>query len=203
MDLTAPGAFASVAPMADDAGFEAAVLGALDDRDHDRALTLVMRELGAPVYRYCRQLVADPAIADDVHQTVFAQAYQHLGDFERRSSVRSWIFAIAHHRCLDAVKTRRRWDRRFTAEADGPEAASAEAPADEQLGAGAVGRAINDCLQHLPPHIRMAVVLRYQEGFPYDEIARIARDRPGTVQARVARAIPALRRCLEGKGVAP
>jgi RNA polymerase sigma factor (sigma-70 family) len=187
--------------MPDDAAFEAGVIGALDRRDLDRALELVMRELGAPVHRYCRQLVGDPAVADDVHQMVFAQAYEHFDGFERRASVRSWIFAIAHHRCLDALKSQRRWRRRFAANDDAPEPTSPEAPADEQLGAGALGRAVSDCLQRLAPHIRMAVVLRYQEGFAYDEIARVARDRPGTIQARVARAMPLLRRCLEDKGL--
>lgn len=192
------------APAATDApAFEADVLGALDRGDLDHALDLVMRELGAPVHRYCRQLLGDPALADDVLQMVFARVYERFDRFERRSSVRSWIFAIAHHRCLDAIKARRRWDRRFTSAQDTAEPTSPEPPPDERLGQGALDRAIADCLARLEPHIRMAVVLRYQEGFPYDEIAEIARERPGTVQARVARAMPALRRCLEGKGLTP
>jgi RNA polymerase sigma factor (sigma-70 family) len=186
-----------------DAAFEADVLGALDRGDLDRALDRVMRELGAPVHRYCRQLIGDSALADDVLQMVFARVYERFDRFERRSSVRSWIFAIAHHRCLDAIKARRRWDRRFTSAEDTAEPASPEPPADERIGQGALGRAVAECLSRLEPHIRMAVVLRYQEGFPYDEIAEIARERPGTIQARVARAMPALRRCLEGKGLTP
>jgi RNA polymerase sigma-70 factor, ECF subfamily len=182
---------------------EAEVLAALDGGDHDRALTALMRTLGAPVYRYCRQLIGDRALAEDVQQVVFAQAYEHLATFERRSTVRAWIFTIAHNRCLDVLKAERRWSRRFTPEDEAPEPSHPDPPVDERLGATTTGQAVADCLQRLEPHVRMAVMLRYQEGLAYDDIARISRERAGTVQARVARAMPLLRQCLERKGVAP
>jgi RNA polymerase sigma-70 factor (ECF subfamily) len=43
----------------------------------------------------------------------------------------------------------------------------------------------------------MAVLLRYQEGFSFEEMGRICRERPGTLQQRVARALPVLRACIE------
>jgi RNA polymerase sigma-70 factor (ECF subfamily) len=186
-----------------DEGFEVEALAALDRRDRDAALTILMRALGGPVFRYCRQLLGDPAVADDVLQVVFAQAYEHLGGFERRSTLRSWIFTIAHHRCLDVLKARKRWEQRFTPEDAAPEPASGDATADERISARGVGAAVTDCLQRLEPHVRMAVLLRYQEGLAYDDIAKITSERAGTMQARVARAMPLLRRCLEQKGVTP
>jgi RNA polymerase sigma-70 factor, ECF subfamily len=191
------------AARAGDGDGEREILAALDRGDRDRALTALMRELGAPVFRYCRQLVGDRALAEDVHQVVFADAYEHFGTFERRSSLRSWIFTIAHHRCLDVIKARRRWRERFASEASAPEAVHPEPPVDEHLGATTLGRGVADCLQRLQPHVRMAVMLRYQEGFACDEIARMSRERAGTVQARIARAMPLLRQCLEDKGLVP
>ena len=48
------------------------------------------------------------------------------------------------------------------------------------------------------------MLLRYRDGFQYEEIARIhregagiAEEKPGTLQQRVARALPVLRKCLE------
>jgi len=49
----------------------------------------------------------------------------------------------------------------------------------------------------------MAVLLRFQEGLPYEEMGRMCREKPATLQARVTRALPLLRRCLEGKGIEP
>lgn len=202
--LTASETFASVTTtMRDDAALEAHVLGALDRGDRDDALTALMREFGAPVYRYCRQLLGDATIAEDAHQMVFAQAYEHFATFQRRSSVRAWLLTIAHHRCLDVIKARQRFDKRFSLEGEAPERAHPTPSAEAHLAAAALARAVEDCLAQLPPHVRMAVVLRYREGFPYDEIAQICGERAGTVQARVARAMPQLRRCLEAKEAAP
>ena len=103
--MTAVTAISSASPDPDP---EAEILAALARGDRRGALALLVRDLGAPVYRYCRQMVEDDAIADDVQQTVFAQVYEHLGTFERRASIRSWVFTIAHHRGLDALKASRR-----------------------------------------------------------------------------------------------
>jgi DNA-directed RNA polymerase specialized sigma24 family protein len=42
--------------------------------------------------------------------------------------------------------------------------------------------------------------LRFQQGVTYEEMARREGERPATLQARVARALPVLRRCLERGG---
>ena len=188
-------------PPAGDA--EAQALSAWERGDMPSALTLLCRALGAPVYRYCLRMVGEAALADDVHQSVFAQACEDLPRFERRSSLRSWLFAIAHHRCLDALKSGRRFAQRFELSDEPPQQADPSAPPDEQFAARALATSLGDCLQGLPAHVRMAVLLRHQEGFGYEEMARISREKAGTLQARVARAMLSLRECLEGKGVAP
>ena len=44
------------------------------------------------------------------------------------------------------------------------------------------------------------VTLRYEEGLTYTAMEEICGERSGTLQARVARAIDQLRRCLQKKG---
>ena len=46
---------------------------------------------------------------------------------------------------------------------------------------------------------RDAIVLRYHQDLSYDEAAVIAGDHAGTLQQRVARALPALRRCVDAR----
>jgi hypothetical protein len=41
------------------------------------------------------------------------------------------------------------------------------------------------------------VLLRYQMGFAFDEMAEICREKSGTLHARVARALPRLRHAIE------
>lgn len=178
---------------------EGEVLRALDRSDRDRALSLLMQGYGKPVYRYCRRMLVDTELTDDVHQMVFVQAYEGLRSFGRRSSLRTWLFGIAHHRCLDALKTGRRRQRRFSLMADLPEEPVPGATVEERLAERSRAWGLSRCLQALAPRIREAVLLRYQQEITYEEMARLTGERPATLQARVARALPVLRRCLEAQ----
>lgn len=167
---------------------------ALAARDLRRALTILMDAYGDALYRHCRQVLGDAALADDVHQMVFVQAYRDLPRWEARSTLRTWLYAIARHRCLDALKATRRWRRRFTSVAATPEQADERARADRSVEAAALEVA----LARLKPKVRVAVLLRYREGLSFEEMAEVCGERAATLQARVARALPALRAALEG-----
>ena len=46
---------------------------------------------------------------------------------------------------------------------------------------------------------RTAVLLHYQQGFTFEEMAEICDERPGTLHARVSRALPVLRARIEAR----
>ena len=46
--------------------------------------------------------------AEDALQETMLAAWQGLGGFAERASVRSWLYRIATRRCLNALRTRRR-----------------------------------------------------------------------------------------------
>jgi len=58
-----------------------------------------------------------------------------------------------------------------------------------------------ECLRKLAPNIRSAVLLRFQDEISYQEMSQICLEKPATLQARVVRALPVLRQCLEQGGV--
>jgi RNA polymerase sigma-70 factor (ECF subfamily) len=183
--------------------FERQVEAALDRGDRDRALTLLMAAHGRSLYRYCRAMVRDPAMAEDAHQTTFLQAYQDLARFGGRSSLKTWLFGIARHRCLDALKAQRRRTTRFAPLEGGPEPAVPPELLDTQVAGREIGEALRRCLEALGPAARDALLLRYQADASYVEMESICGERAATLQARVARALPGLRRCLEQQGVRP
>ena len=67
---------------------------ALARGDRESALAALMRDYGSPLYRFCRQMVADPDLAQDVHQTTFLQAFEGLASFGGRASFRSSLVGI-------------------------------------------------------------------------------------------------------------
>jgi RNA polymerase sigma-70 factor (ECF subfamily) len=181
---------------------EAEALAAAGRGDRDTALRLLMREYGTPVWRYCRQMLGDADLAQEAQQMTFVQAYEGLPRFAGRSSLRTWLFGIAHHRCLDLLKSTRRREKRFAPLEGVPDPPVPSAGAEDLLAARSRTRALERCLSELAPHVRTAVLLRFQQEVTYEEMARLEGDRPATLQARVVRALPVLRRCLERGGAA-
>jgi RNA polymerase sigma factor (sigma-70 family) len=156
-----------------------------------------MQTHGADIHRFCVSMLGDRSLADDAHQSTFVRAYETLGSYSGQGSLRAWLFGIARHRCLDAAKISRRWRFRFHLSADAGERDADTRPAAEQaLESQGRTAALATCLRELAPHIRLAVLLRYEEGLGYEEIARMSRERAPAVQARVARALPVLRECV-------
>ena len=74
-------------------------------------------------------------------------------------------------------------------------------PTDQRLSDSQLVAALEHCLAEVGGEVRMVLVMRFTEGFAYEDIARICGARPEAVRARVCRAMPVLRRCIEHRGV--
>ena len=75
------------------------------------AAAALVRATQSDVWRLCAAL-GDRGSADDLTQETYLRAFGSLHRFEGRSSVRTWLLAIARRVCADAVRSRRR--RRLT-----------------------------------------------------------------------------------------
>lgn len=174
------------------------ILGLVATGDVRGAVHRLMRRHGAAVYRYCRGALRDAALADDVHQQIFLEAARDLPRFRRRATVRIWLFAIVRHRVLDAAKQRRRqqdWaEDCAAAEIPDPRPSPGEALDDARL-----RQALIASFGELGEDARTAVLLRYQQGFTFEEMAVICREKAGTLHARVTRALPLLRARIEAR----
>ncbi|MEZ4360724.1 MAG: RNA polymerase sigma factor [Kofleriaceae bacterium] len=174
---------------------------ALRAGDHRRAIALLDALFGDGLFRFIVALVGREDAADDLYQITLLAAFRDLGSFEARSSIRTWLFGIARHRCLDALKAAKRRDGRFSSMAALPETADDAPGAPDRLDDAEVRAALQRCLDELPADARMVLLLRFSEGMPYEDIARVCRSSAEAVRARVSRALPLLRRCVERKGV--
>lgn len=170
--------------------------------DGKTALRLLMKRHGNAVYRYCRQALADAALADDVHQQIFIQAYRDLPTFQPRAAVRTWLFAIARHRVLDAAKSRRLEQAR-TSDDDLTDAPAPQPLPPSTLDDLQLRSALEASIARLSEPSRTAVLLRFRQGLTFEEIAATVGESAGTVQARVSRALAVLRRDLARRTGAP
>jgi RNA polymerase sigma factor (sigma-70 family) len=182
---------------------EGEVVDALARGDKRAAIDLLIEEHGRMIQLFCQKMLHDAALAEDVYQIVFLQAFEALGSFEGRASFRGWLYSIAYHRCLDAKKARLRWSSRFIVADEPVEVPDPASSCEDRLAASILAGAMERGMAELPPRVRAAVRLRYQEGLTYEQIARLFEERAATVQARVSRALPLLRRSLVESGFAP
>jgi RNA polymerase sigma-70 factor (ECF subfamily) len=156
-----------------------------------KALRLVMARHGRSLYRYCHEQLRDAALAEDVLQQVFVSAHRGLAQFKGESTLRSWLFGIARHRVLDAARPLARL-RACVDEAEAAELPDPRPWPDEVLDEQRVRDAVREALDELDEPVRTAVLLRYQQGFTFEAMAEICGEKPSTLQARVARAMPRL-----------
>ncbi len=167
------------------------------------AMALLVERDGRLIYGFCFRLMRDATEAEDVMQTVFIEACRDLKTFAAKSSLRGWLMGIAHHRCLDALKSRRTAPRHDNVVELMNAMPSESAEPSDSIDTQRKLRALEDCLGRLSDDVRSTVLLRFQSGLSYEALAREMRQQPATLQARVARALPVLRECLEKKGLEP
>src|SRR5438105_5896469 len=58
------------------------------------------------VYRWLLRIVSDDALAEDLVSEVFLDVWRKAASFEARSSVSTWLLAIARHKALSARRRR-------------------------------------------------------------------------------------------------
>src|SRR4051794_41697605 len=70
------------------------------------ATAALVRATQAEVWRLCAAL-GDRQAADDLTQETYLRAFAALHRFEGRSSLRTWLLAIARRVCADALRARK------------------------------------------------------------------------------------------------
>jgi RNA polymerase sigma-70 factor (TIGR02960 family) len=179
------------------------------------------RQLTEPYLRelqvHCYRMLGSFQDAEDALQNTLLAAWQSLGGFEGRASLRTWLYRIATNRCLDA---RRAASRRPAKEWDVP---GVEPPEPTRLGevvwlqpypdallqgaievplgpearyeqTESISLAFVTALQVLPPRQLAVLVLRDVLGFHANEVADMLDSTVGSVNSALKRARASLQR---------
>ena len=161
-----------------------------------------------PVMSVILRLVGDPSLAEDLAQESFVKAFRHLGRFDARRKLASWLFKIAHNTAIDYLRRRRLPTVSLSASADDEAprdtlAAPATAAPDLAAERSALGDAVDAALAELRPSYREILTLRFQEGLTYQEVAEVTNMPIGTVKVRLHRARKELAAALMRRGWKP
>jgi RNA polymerase sigma-70 factor, ECF subfamily len=146
------------------------------------------------VYRYVLRLTGDADVAEDVAQEAFVRLLrQTLPEDE----VRPWLFTVATNLVRDGA---RKTERRVRLLAGAPPLVTRPMPADEQVEQKESVSAVRIVLDQLPERDRQLLLMR-EEGFKYEEIARVIGVAPASVGTLIARALRKFTALYEAKEV--
>jgi RNA polymerase sigma-70 factor, ECF subfamily len=158
-----------------------------------QAIEVCVRRLGPSVGRMCMALLASRPEAEEAAQEVFLQASLGLEQFRGEGTVRSWIFKIARRTCARRLEMRTR-RRGLLTLVQGSEHAPMRP--DEAAEARDSGQAVRTALEELRPSQREVLVLRYEAGLSFHEIALSCGIDEATARKRASRALQRLRELL-------
>ena len=160
----------------------------LVDDDRDAFGELVLRHQSS-VRRFLRHLTrGDEALADDLAQETFIQAYRSLPRFRGGSAFATWLLGIAHNQARNARRRIRSHEPLADEHADAS-ARSATASSDLR---GDLG----DAIAQLSADEQLALHLGYEQGLSHSEIATLVDWPLGTVKTHLARSKEKLRNLL-------
>ena len=148
-----------------------------------------------PLYVYVVELVNDEQSSLDIVQETFMAAVRHITSLRDDDKFGSWLFGIAHQKCLQLWRAQRRVEVPLEEIADLP-AEAGDAP-DEILVHAEAEEQVLALLERLPVEQRSALLLNCVEGFSLEEIAQITEVPVGTVKSRLHTARRAMRRLLK------
>jgi len=148
-----------------------------------------------PLYVYVFELVRNEQTSLDVVQETFINAVRYLDRLRDDERFGSWLFGIAHQKCIQHCRKESR-RARLLDEFTEDEPVFDEAP-DDLLIYQEQEAEFMQRLSELPLPQRSVLLLHFVEDFSLDEIARITETHLGTVKSRLHYAKRALRKLLQ------
>jgi RNA polymerase sigma-70 factor, ECF subfamily len=146
-----------------------------------------------PVYRLLAHLTRDVHRAEDLTQETFITAWEKIGGFQQKSSLRTWLHRIAYTKFVDSQRTRQRAeglrDRIEPSPVRSVDPLDAAAADDE-------ANKLHRALDQLDESDRGLLVLHYLQGLSYREMSVVLDEPSGTVKWRTHLALERLRELL-------
>jgi RNA polymerase sigma-70 factor (ECF subfamily) len=141
--------------------------------------------MGSNLLGYFRQYRILAGAAEDLLQDTFVRALRQPGRVRDSVSPRAYVFGIARHVCLDALR------RHHPVAELPPEVAAPAAPAEDARLDG-----MRAAIAELPPPQREALLLKLRHELSYLEIAEVLGIPVGTVRSRLHLAVAQLKQQL-------
>lgn len=154
-------------------------------------LALLYDRYGRIVYSLALRMLGDVGAAEEVTQDVFLRCWQHIDRYQpAQGTLAAWLLAIAHHRTIDELRSRRQRQRRHE---QGDAELAALATRDPTLDEVLLRDEVRRGLSQLPDAQREAIELIFWGGLTRREAAARLGIPLGTLHTRLRLGMERLR----------
>jgi RNA polymerase sigma-70 factor (ECF subfamily) len=136
------------------------------------------------VYQYVCTLIYDRTLAEEVVVDAMMAVWRGAGSFSRSSRVSTWIFGIARHKALDALRRAGRHHHDVALD-EAVELPNAQESPVESVNRKQVTSLTQQALRALSHEHQEVLRLVFYEELPYEEIAILLSIPTNTVKTRV------------------
>lgn len=172
-----------------DPAAEETLIARAKGRDYESFSKIVDAYQGR-IYGFVKRMIRDQEEALDVTQEVFIKAYQAFDRFDGRSSLRTWLFKIAHNLCIDRARKHDRTPHEMHLDDHDGESEAFQVP-DSRWDPEAMALqselkgVIEAALASMSEKLRTVLLLQDVEDMPYEEISALLGVPVGTVKSRI------------------
>src|SRR6516162_7140651 len=159
---------------------------------------ILMRRHNQRIYRIVRGIIDDDGEAEDVMQDAYVRAYQHLRQFEGRSTFVTWLTRIAMHEAFARAERLRRQTSLDADEVLADMKSNLASPDNPEQNAAnlELQHALEKAILSLPPKYRTVMMARDVEEMSTAEAANSLEISEEAVKVRLHRARALVRRTL-------
>ena len=147
------------------------------------------------IYNYCLRILKNSQNAKDVAQETFIKVYTHRKDIDPTKNIKTWIFTIATNTTYDFLRSKKRKNE-ISLDEENETISSFEAYYPQ---AGVVSD-VEKAMEQINPEYKKVLLLFYQQGFQYQEIADMLEMPINTVKTHISRGKEQLKEILKEYG---
>ena len=147
------------------------------------------------VFNYCKNITKNIEEAKDITQETFIKIFTHRKSIDPEKKIKTWIFTIATNTAYDSFRKKKRKNETSLDEEIETISATKTYYPKEGLKSD-----IEKAMLQINKEYREALLLFYQQGFKYEEIAEILEIPVNTVKTNISRGKEQLKDILKDYG---
>ena len=168
-------------------------------RDGDEtSFAILLERHRAPVVHFLYRMVRNQAVSEELAQEVFLRVYRSRANYQPTAKFTTWLFRIAMHLALNAIRDGRRERGHQSLDQEFGEGMARQVPdgtpnVEQEMAGQAKRREVRAAIGALPEKQRAAVLMHKYQDLGYAQISKVLECSESATKSLLFRAYETLR----------